>query len=159
MKQFNGWATKHGVSTVALDELRAILTAPVTDPTHIIKGVSEAAVQSAVRLEASDAGCRLWRNNVGACKDERGRVIRYGLVNESKELNGRIKSSDLVGGRPVIITQNMIGSTICQLLVREVKKIGWVYTGTPREVAQLRFLNLVLGMGGDACFVNGWGTI
>ena len=159
MKQFNEWATKHGVSAVAIDELRAILTSPVTDPEHIIKGVSEAAVQSAVRLEASDAGCRLWRNNVGACKDERGRLIRYGLVNESKQLNAELKSSDLVGVRPVIITQNMVGSTIGQFMVREVKKVGWVYTGTDREVAQLRFMNLVVGLGGDACFVNGWGTI
>ena len=59
--------------------------------------MSEAAVQAAIRIRASELGVRLFRNNVGACVDETGRVIRYGLANDSAQLQKRLKSSDLVG--------------------------------------------------------------
>jgi hypothetical protein len=159
MTQLNNWATRHGVSPRALDELKAIMTQPNTEPSRIITGVSEAAVQNAVRLEAANVGCRLWRNNVGACEDKRGRQIRYGLCNDSSKMNGHIKSSDLIGIKPVLILPTMVGSTIGQFVAREVKKGKWSYKATEREVAQLRFLELVTALGGDACFANGRGTL
>ena len=153
------WAIRHDVSHVALAELTAMFTAPNTDPSRVIPGASEAAVVNNVTLEASRVGARLWRNNVGACKDERGRLIRYGLCNVSKQMNEQLKSSDLIGIKPVLITHEHIGSTIGQFVAREVKHGGWSYSGDSHEVAQLRFMELVVGLGGDACFVNSEGSL
>lgn len=149
------WAERHGISTEALAELTGIVTDPQSAPT----GQSEAAVQQLVRLEASRLGMRLFRNNVGACKDDTGRVIRYGLSNDSAQMNKAIKSSDLIGIRPVIITPDMMGHTIGQFVAREVKRPGWSYRGTDREVAQQAFGQLVLKLGGDFKFCTGEGTL
>ena len=161
MTQLNNWAARHGVSPQALDELKAILTQPNTEPKQTIIGASETAVQNSIRLEATNFGCRLWRNNVGAYSEKKppSPGTRWGLCNDTSEMNGHIKSSDLIGIRPVIITSLMVGSTIGQFVAREVKKGGWSYKATDREVAQLRFLELVLALGGDACFANGEGTL
>ena len=47
------WAIRHGVSHVALDELRSMFVSPETDVKRCIHGASEAAVVNNVRLEAS----------------------------------------------------------------------------------------------------------
>lgn len=155
------WAIRHKVSHTALAELRQMMGIDKdTDPDSTCpRANSETKVQESVRLEATKKGCRLYRNNVGACKDDTGRVIRYGLVNDSAALNKRIKSSDLIGIRPVVITHDMVGHTIGQFIAREIKKPGWHYTGTDREKAQLAFIELVISMGGDAAFANDVGTI
>lgn len=153
------WAARHGVSQAALAELRVMMGVD-TDPAKCTaKAGSEAAVQTAVRLEASRLGIRLWRNNVGAYRDETGRLIRYGLCNDSPQLNQRIKSHDLIGVRPVPITQKMVGHTIGQFITREIKRPDWVYTGTPHERAQLAFGELVISLGGDAAFASGEGSL
>lgn len=157
MKLVN-WAYRHGVSRLAIDELFQIMGVG-NDITSSVATGGESQVQDKVRLEATQKGCRIWRNNVGACKDETGRVIRYGLCNDSVVLNKRIKSSDLIGIRPVVITQEMIGHTIGQFLAREVKKPGWVYKGTDREKAQLAFGEMIISLGGDFSFANDTGTI
>jgi hypothetical protein len=123
------------------------------------EGVSESAVQAAVRLEAAKKGMRLFRNNVGALKDERGVPVRFGLANDTKELNEIIKSSDLIGWKTKIISPDMVGQKIAQFLCREVKEYSWTYTGTPREVAQLRWITMVNEAGGDAAFATGAGTL
>lgn len=120
---------------------------------------SESAIQSLLRLEASQKGCRLWRNNVGALYTKEGNFIRYGLANESSAINKVIKSADLIGIRPIKITPDMIGKTIGQFLSREIKKPNWKYTGNSREQAQLAWINLINSLGGDACFATGEGTI
>ncbi len=153
------WAIRHGVSHVALAELNAMFTSPQTDPTRFIPGASEAAVVNNVTLEASRVGSRLWRNNVGACKDQRGRLIRYGLCNTSKEMNAQLKSSDLIGVKPVLITQSHVGSVIGQFVARECKEGSWQFKADQHESAQLRFLELIASLGGDACFVNGEGSL
>lgn len=159
MRNLTQWATRHGVSQAALAELRVMMGVD-TDPAKCTAAAgSEAAVQTVIRLEASRLGVRLWRNNVGACKDESGRIIRYGLCNDSAQLNKRIKSSDLIGVRPVVITSEMVGHTIGQFVAREVKRPGWKYTGTEREVAQKAFIELVLSLGGDAAFASGEGSL
>lgn len=129
---------------------------PVARPT---KEGSEALVSVHVRLEAAERGGVLWRNNVGAAMDTRGNFIRYGLCNDSKGVNKNLKSSDLIGIKPLLIKPHHVGATIGQFTARETKRAGWAFTNSEREKAQLRFLELVLSMGGDACFATGKGTL
>lgn len=159
----DAWAARHAVTPAALAELRVLLVHgespfPPTVPTA--KG-SEAWVQSAVRLEAAQAGVRLYRNNVGASIDAHGRLVRYGLANESAAQNERIKSSDLIGIRPVTLDlADGTTRTIGQFVARECKASDW--SGTPRterELAQARFLNIITACGGDAAFASSEGTI
>jgi hypothetical protein len=117
--------------------------------------MTEADIQAKLRLKASQCGMRLWRNNVGVLCDSTGRPIRYGLANDSAELNKVLKSSDLIGIRPVVITQDMVGKTIGQFVAREVKSSSWIFRNTNREKAQLAFINLINSLGGDAKFYNG----
>lgn len=121
--------------------------------------ISEARVQSEIRLEAARKGVRLYRNNSGALKDEHGRLVRFGLGNESTTLNRKFKSADLIGWRTITITPDMVGCKIAQFLARECKYEGWVYTGSEREQAQKAFLDLVVAEGGDACFATEVGTL
>ena len=116
-------------------------------------------VQSAVRLEASQKGVRMFRNNRGAFQDATGRWIRYGLANDSKQFGDKVKSSDLIGIRKVTITSDMTGCTIGQFVSREIKRGDWKYRGTAEERAQLAWLEFVLLMGGDAAFANSTGTL
>ena len=89
---------------------------------------NETAIVQQIRLAAGQEGIVLFRNNVGALKDENGRLVRYGL---------HIGSSDLVGWR----TRN----GIAQWIAIEVKSA----TGkaTPE---QLTFINAVINAGGVA---------
>lgn len=114
--------------------------------------MNESLIQTKIRLVYSERGWRLWRNNVGAFKTEDGRFIRYGLCNDSAAMNKRLKSSDLIGIRPVRITEDMVGQIIGQFAAVECKPPGWQYRGTDRERAQLRFLDLVLSLGGYGRF-------
>lgn len=157
--QLTNWAIRHGVSHVALAELTALFLSPVTCPTNAMVGKNEATVSNNVRLEASRVGARLWRCNTGAYQDQSGRMVRYGLCNESKQMNEVIKCSDLIGIKPVIITHDLVGATIGQFVARECKAGDWKYKGDEHELAQLRFLELVNGLGGDACFVNCEGSL
>ncbi len=115
---------------------------------------TEAGVQNRERLRASVAGGRLWRNNVGCLKNEDGAFVRYGLANDSKRINKQFKSSDLIGIQPVVVQPHDVGHTFGLFVAREVKRPGWKYTATEREVAQLAFLTLIESLGGDARFVS-----
>lgn len=116
---------------------------------------NEATAQALVRLEAARRGWVLYRNNVGVLPDARGVPVRFGLANDSAAVNANVKSADLIGIRPVLITPDMVGKTIGQFVSREVKAPGWRFTGTERELAQLRWIELVLRYGGDASFCTG----
>lgn len=153
------WALRHRVSMAALRELSALAGAPLELMPAPEASSPEGYVQSQVRLEAPAAGYRLFRNNVGALKDDRGIPIRYGLANDSARLNEKLKSSDLVGWRRLVVTPGMVGQTVAQFVSRECKPTGWTFKGTTRETAQLAWINLVLAEGGDACFVTGPGTL
>jgi hypothetical protein len=59
-------------------------------------------------------------------------------------MNAVIKSSDLIGIGP--------GG---QFISLECKKPGWRYRGTAREMAQLKWHQLIISMGGLAQFVTG----
>nr|WP_297388188.1 hypothetical protein [uncultured Roseateles sp.] len=126
---------------------------------HDVPGESEAATSVRVRLEASQKGMRLWRNNVGVLQDETGRPVRYGLANDSPAVNKHIKSADLIGIRPVLIQPQHVGLVLGQFVSREMKEGGWQYKGTEREEAQLRWAQLVASLGGDAAFATGVGTL
>ncbi len=159
MNILDHWARKNNIPHHALVELRMMMGVVNTEPQSTTVTTSEAAVQNQIRLEASNVGARLWRNNVGAYLDERGIPVRYGLCNESKQMNKLVKSSDLIGIKPVIITGDMVGCTIGQFVAREVKASDWSFKGNDHENAQLTFLNLVTSLGGDAAFCNSVGSL
>ena len=144
------WARKWGVPLEALQELVGIVPGVASG----VPGKPEAAVLQEVRLAASERGGRAWRNNRGACKDENGRHIRYGLANDSKQLNDVIKSSDLIGITPRMITLADVGTTLGQFASYEVKRPGWKYTGTERERCQLAWLALIIQLGGIGKFIT-----
>lgn len=123
-----------------------------------IVGMSEAATSQRMRLEAASLGFPMWRNNVGALLDDKGALVRFGLCNESKGENDRIKSHDYIGCRPVKITAAMFGQVFGLFTTREMKEEGWVYTGQGREPAQRKFQDIVLSLGGDAKFSTGKGS-
>lgn len=152
------WAATWNVPQAALDHLKQLMG---VDPSQmaLTKGrdlETEEGVQAMLRMHAAQRGCLLWRNNVGASMDTRGRMIRYGLANESKRINDQVKSSDLIGIRPVTITQEMVGTTIGQFVALETKKPGWTYRESDtRAKAQKKFIDLVVSRGGWARFVSG----
>jgi hypothetical protein len=116
--------------------------------------MTEIDVQNLIRIEAAKIGMWLLRNNSGALQDVNGRLIRFGLGNDSTATNKKIKSSDLIGvweGRAVAI---------------ECKAEGWknpfVLTRlkpTDREKAQWAFINLWRAHGGLACFATCWDDV
>jgi len=155
------WAIKWRIPLDCLQDLQHTLgmqcpPVPEVAPAH---GKSEAFATSLMLLEASRKGVRLWRNNVGALQDKTGRVVRYGLANESARLNAVLKSSDYIGWRTVRITPQHVGMAIGQAVLREVKAPGWNYTGQGREPAQLAFLNMGAEAGCDAAFCTGEGSL
>jgi hypothetical protein len=153
------WAIRNRVSEQALSELRMIFGVDAPMLAAPAAGESEASVQSKVRLEAARKGLKLWRNNVGALLDSRGVPVRYGLANDSAQLNKVVKSGDLIGWRPVVITADMVGSRIAQFVSRECKRPGWKFCGDDHERAQLRWAEALLIDGGDAKFCSGEGTL
>lgn len=147
------WAMRHHVSEQALVELSALLGAssvPAQRADH-----SEAHVQSRVRLAAPALGFRFWRNNVGALKDLRGVPVRYGLANDSKALNERLKSGDLIGWRRFLVEPQHVGQVVAQFASVECKSEGWAYSGDDHEAAQMRWAALVAADGGYARFATG----
>lgn len=138
------WAAVWGVPPAALQDLIARLT--VTDFQPSEAGRSEAAVQADIRLAAAKRGdLVLWRNNSGALTDDAGRLIRFGLGNDSAQANKRLKSADLIGihrgsGRFVSI---------------EVKRPGWKHSdASERDRAQAAWAATVAAMGGVALRVT-----
>lgn len=154
------WARTWAVSDSALADLRARLIAMDSGGPPPVAGKSEAAVQAGVRLEASKKGMRVWRNNVGAVHDtDTDTHLRYGLANDSPQVNKVIKSGDLIGIRPRIIQPGDVGHLIGQFVSFECKRGDWKWGNTERERAQGNWASLVLSLGGDARFVTGAGQI
>lgn len=153
----HSWAVEFHVHPHAVAALMQRLGVGYTQihDQSIPQGASEAAVSQRVRLAAAGMGALTWRNNVGAMQDESGRVVRYGLCNDTAQLNRNIKSADLIGIRPVLITPEHVGRTIGQFWSREVKHAGWSWTGTEREIAQAKWAEIVISKGGDAAITNG----
>jgi hypothetical protein len=140
------WARRWNIPAAAMREL----VAGSSTPQGRHAGVSEAGVQGQLRIDAANRGWVLWRNNVGAVDG-----LRYGLCNDSKGLNDMLKSSDLIGIRPVLVTEKHIGQTIGQFAAVEVKKGNWRPGKSKRELAQGAFLALVRKFGGFGAFSTG----
>lgn len=156
----NEWAIKWQIPYEAIEDLRRQFGMINTDPARCdALPASEAANQNLVRLEGSRVGGRLWRNNVGVLQDDRGVPVRYGLANDSKQMNKLTKSSDLIGLKSVLVQPYHVGVTLGVFVAREIKPGDWKFTGREREVAQLNYLELVASLGGDACFATGEGTL
>lgn len=96
--------------------------------------MSEQELQQRIRLQLGSSPVRLWRNNVGALRDERGRLVTYGLCKGS---------SDLIGLRQVLIGPEHLGQTMAVFSAIEVKSPK----GRLRE-EQRSFLELVERFGG-----------
>ena len=120
--------------------------------------MSESRIQSLVRLEAVKKHWRLFRNNRGAAKTDTGSYIRFGLANDSKQLGDVLKSGDLIGWRPVIVTAEMVGKVIAQFVSVECKAEDWtpppLDTKDEAAAAQYRWAELVNKEGGYAVFIN-----
>ena len=118
--------------------------------------MNENPIQQRVRLLAANSGWLLWRNNVGVYIDKRGIPVRYGLANDTSAMNKRIKSADLIGIRPVLITPDMVGKIIGQFVSIEVKRSDWKPGADPeREQAQQHWADIVNEQGGYAKFSTG----
>ena len=164
MNGLTEWSARHGVSAAALQELRHILMRPVTSALHAPDAVtlseaavlSEAAAQNNLRLNCSRMGIVTFRNNSGAGKIEgSGSFVRWGLCNESPAQNAQMKSSDVIGVRPMTIIPEHVGKTFGRFFAREVKPSDWKRPSDDREIAQQRFIFLINSLGGDAAFHNG----
>jgi hypothetical protein len=116
--------------------------------------MSEAGNQTAIREHYARQGWRLWRNNSGVLEDRNGRPVRYGLANDSKQLNEQIKSGDLIGWRPLLVTPDLIGDVIAQFVSIEVKTRGWRHVPSDkRAAAQARWAEMIRREGGLAGFM------
>lgn len=101
---------------------------------------TERDIQSTIMEGVSRAGVVIFRNNTGALKDAMGRLVRFGLC---------VGSSDLIGWKPVTITQDMVGQEVAVFTALEVKKPR----GRPTE-KQEYFIGRVKGDGGYAGIVR-----
>ena len=111
---------------------------------------SEEQVKAEIRLEASRRGWKLFRNNVGVLRDSRGVPVRYGLANDSAALNKHLKSGDLIGMRPVSITQEMVGKVIGQFVSVECKRPDGRI-----DPAQQKWADMINEAGGYAIITRG----
>lgn len=102
--------------------------------------VSEKTIQAEVQMAASQLGARLFRNQVGQYQLADGRWLSSGLC---------VGSSDLIGWKPVTITQDMVGKTVAQFLAVEVKR-----PGQKPSIEQRAFIAAVCASGGCAGVVT-----
>lgn len=117
--------------------------------------MKESAVASHIRLDAAQMGMELWRNNTGVLPDANGRPIRYGLANDSKNMNQEIKSSDFIGITPVLVTPDMVGKVLGVFTAVETKAEDWVFSNSDkRALAQKKFHDIVIKNGGFAGFAR-----
>ena len=95
--------------------------------------MTEQQIQQHIRIACSRGPVRLWRNNVGALRDENGRLVRYGLCPGS---------ADLIG-------LQCLPSGLGRFVALEVKR-----PGAPATPEQLNWLATVREMGGLADLVH-----
>lgn len=153
MTLLDAWAARWGVPLEAINDLKEALGV-LGQTTPGEAKTSEAANQQRERFEASRNGGVLWRNNVGVAFDRHGVPVRYGLANDSKGVNDRVKSADLIGITPYQVTGLDVGRVLGLFTSVEVKRGGWRFTGDKREDAQLNWALLVISKGGLARFAS-----
>lgn len=134
---------------------RDYLTTAIPSEPAAVSGTSESATQAAVVRQSGEYRQRLWRNNNGACQDDTGRQIRFGLGNVSKRINDICKSSDYIGITTITVTPAMVGQTVGIFTALEFKKPGWKLTaGDKRGNAQAAFGMMVEAAGGIFGFIS-----
>lgn len=129
---------------------------------RIMSTTPEGEATKEVRLGASSLNMKLLRNNNGALLDKMGRLVRYGLGNESKKHNDEMKFGDLVGGTTITITPEMVGKEICVLTMFEVKTPEKLKPSIRKamkhskshEAGQLRAIEFIRSIGGIAWFAS-----
>lgn len=97
---------------------------------------TEMGLLRAIQLAATKEEARLFRNNVGKLKDERGQWVAYGLCNGS---------SDLIGWKSILVTPQMVGKRVAIFVANEIKIRNGKLT---KE--QENFLSVVESAGGIA---------
>lgn len=97
--------------------------------------MSESSLLRKVMLSLTDAGCRLFRNNVGAWQHKDGHWIKYGVCNPG--------GSDAIGWTSMVITSEMVGRRVAVFTAIETKDTGETATDE-----QENFLAAVLEAGG-----------
>lgn len=103
----------------------------------------EARISAEVREYARRVhNVTLFRNNSGAFKDDSGRLIRFGLANESAAMHKQHRSSDYIG----------LHAPSGRFVAVEFKAPGWLRPSGDRELAQERFILLIRRLGGLAGF-------
>jgi hypothetical protein len=95
----------------------------------------EQAIQNDIRLELGNGDCRLFRNNTGCLRNDRGRIVCFGLAKGS---------SDLIGWKTITITKKMVGQKVAIFTAVEVKD-----KGRPTK-EQKGFISCVQAAGGFA---------
>lgn len=118
---------------------------------------TEADVMNLCRMRAQEMGAVLWRNNNGALKDMRGIPVRFGLANDSKNINRVFKSSDLIGMTShagIFLRDPRVTVPRGLLLAVECKEPAWRWRGTEEEIAQNAYIIFVRASGGVAGFAT-----
>lgn len=116
--------------------------------------MKEQDVLNKFRVHKAQQGVELWHNPSGALFTPQGRLMRFGLCNDSAAINKKIKSADLIGGEEITITPDMLGKKILMLVAYEMKEPLWKYRATEHEKAQKVFLDKINKRGGHAAFVT-----
>lgn len=77
--------------------------------------MKESLIGPAIQIALAKVGVRLFRNNTGSLKNDRGEYITYGLCKGS---------SDYIGWRTVEVTPEMVGNKHALFVACEVKQPG-----------------------------------
>lgn len=108
--------------------------------------MNESALMHHIMLGAADVGIKLFRNQTGTYKLADGRYLTSGLCKGS---------SDLIGWKPVKITQAMVGKTIAVFCAVEVKSPDPRYKNQSRPTReQQNFIDAIVKAGGIAFSTN-----
>lgn len=128
----------------------------------------ESAVETHIRLDAAKLGIELWRNNVGMAwhgevthlKDgsihiRNPRPVRYGICNESKQMNEVVKSSDWLGITPEMVMPHHVGEIWGIFTALEAKPTNFKFNSSDKHLlAQKNFHDIVRKAGGRAGFAH-----
>jgi hypothetical protein len=101
----------------------------------------ETNLQRRIMLRLSKQGVTVFRNNTGVAVFPDGSRVAYGLCPGS---------SDLIGWKPVTITDDMVGNRLAVFVAVEVKPPGPIRGEKKRLEAQRNFLQAVSNAGGLA---------
>lgn len=113
----------------------------------------ETAIQNACLLRMSASGATVFRQNTGmlwagrVVAEDHGRIV----LDDARPVRAGLctGSSDIIGWKPIMITSDMIGSTVAVFVAAEVKS----KTGKPTK-EQSNFIAAVLRDGGIAGIVR-----